>query len=407
MTSLQTASGVPAYTRRQAVLVLIGTMLLSMVLGSIHAFSVLLPAMEKTFDASRTQASLTYSFALIALSLAVLFGHRVYGKVSPAVFVMATGLIAAAGCLVASFGGSLALNWIGYSLLFGAANGLGYGYALQFSGQAVPAHNGFAMGAVTAAYAVGAVVAPVPLELALQAGGVTGALELMAAAIFIVAAASALLLAWSGATYGHGSDNGAAPVVEVRSKTVIVLWVAYACSVTAGLMAIGHATGIARSSGVSDWWVVAAPIVIALSNMVGSIFCGVLLDRIPGRPILCVLAVLSSGALFAMAALGSVGVTMAGLAVVGFIYGGTISVYPAFISKCFGVVAGTVVYGRVFTAWAAAGLIGPACAGMLFDLYADYRIALLVAGGLGLGALVVLRMPDSEGGNVKQTVEGG
>lgn len=402
MTSLQSASVVPAYTRKQAVLVLIGTMLLSMVLGSIHAFSVLLPAMEQAFDVSRTEASLTYSFALIALSLAVLLGHRAYGRVPPAVFVMATGLLAAAGCLVAGFGGSLIVNWLGYSLLFGAANGLGYGYALQFAGQAVPAHNGFAMGAVTAAYAIGAVVAPMPLDLALQAGGLTGALELTAAGIFIVATVSALLLAWSGASYGHGRDDRATPVVEVRVKTVTILWIAYACSVTAGLMAIGHATGIARTSGFSDWWVVAAPIVIALSNMVGSIFCGVLLDRIPGRAILCVLAVLSSCALFGMAAMGSVSVTMAGLAVIGFIYGGTISVYPAFISNFFGVAAGTVVYGRVFTAWAAAGLIGPACAGILFDLYADYRIALLIAGAIELGALIVLKLPAGDSGKLKK-----
>lgn len=393
MTPLDSAPGVSSYKRKKAVLVLAGTMLLSMVLGSIHAFSVLLPAIEKTFDASRTQASLTYSFALIALSLAVLLGHRVYHRVSPAVFVTGAGLLAAAGCLVAGFGGSLAVNWIGYSLLFGAANGLGYGYALQFSGQAVPAHNGFAMGAVTAAYAVGAVVAPAPLDLALHAGGWTGALVFMAASIVIVTAISAVLLAWSGATYGRGRDESMTPAAKVEAKTIVVLWIAYACSVTAGLMAIGHATGIARTSGVEDWWVVAAPIIIALSNMVGSILCGVLLDRMPGRPILCSLAIVSSCTLVAMAVFGGMGVTMAGLAVVGFIYGGTISVYPAFISKCFGVSAGTVVYGRVFTAWAAAGLIGPACAGILYDLYADYSIALMVAGVLGLGALIVLKLP--------------
>lgn len=384
---------------------MVSAMLLSMILGSIHAFSVLLPAMETTFGASRTQASLTYSFALIALAIAVLVGHRAYAKVRPAIFVAGTGLLAAAGCLVAGFGGSLAMSWIGYSLLFGAANGLGYGYALQFSGQAVPSNNGFAMGAVTAAYAVGAVVAPVPLSLALQAGGWPGALGLMAVAVVAVAATSALLLALSGAMYGHVQSVQADGAMTIKGKTVAILWFAYACSVTAGLMAIGHATGIARTSGVDDWWVVAAPIIIALSNMVGSILCGVLLDRIPGRPILCSLAIVSSGALFAMAVFGGMGITMMGLAIVGFIYGGTISVYPAFISKCFGVATGTVVYGRVFTAWAAAGLLGPASAGILFDLYADYSIALAVAGVIGLGALIVVKMPDGKAGQVGQVVE--
>jgi MFS family permease len=402
VTTIQTSADASFYTRKQSIQVLAGTMLLSMILGSIHAFSILLPAMEKSFGVSRTEASLTYSFGLIALSLAVLFGHRLYDRVSPPVFVVATGLLAAAGCFLAGVGGSLAFAWFGYSLLFGAANGLGYGYALQFSGRALPAHNGFAMGAVTAAYAVGAVVAPVPLELALQSGGWVAALELLAVCIIVVAAISALFLAWSGATYGHDRDEGATPLIQVKTKTVTILWIAYACSVTAGLMAIGHATGIARTSGVGVWWVVVAPIIIALFNMMGSILCGVLLDRIPGRPILCSLAIASSGMLFAMAVYGGMGVTMAGLAVVGFIYGGTISVYPAFISKCFGVAGGTIVYGRVFTAWAVAGLVGPASAGILFDLYADYRIALTVAGALGLGALIVVKMPTGETGQVPE-----
>lgn len=40
---------------------------------------------------------------------------------------------------------------------------------------------------------------------------------------------------------------------------------------------------------------------------------------------------------------------------------------------------GTSVYGRVFTAWAAAGLLGPSAAGMLFDRYQNYQFALVLA----------------------------
>ena len=52
--------------------------------------------------------------------------------------------------------------------MFGAANGLGYGYALQISAQANPRYKGFAMGLVTASYALGAVLAPWPLSVALD-----------------------------------------------------------------------------------------------------------------------------------------------------------------------------------------------------------------------------------------------
>ncbi|MDE0787334.1 MAG: hypothetical protein OSB06_01525, partial [SAR324 cluster bacterium] len=37
------------------------------------------------------------------------------------------------------------------------------------------------------------------------------------------------------------------------------------------------------------------------------------------------------------------------------------------------------IYGRVFTAWGLAGLVGPWLAGLLYDVTGDYTLALLVA----------------------------
>jgi OFA family oxalate/formate antiporter-like MFS transporter len=375
-----------------AILVLAGTMLLSFVLGSIHSFSVLLPAMEETFGASRTSASLTYSFALITLAFTVLLGHRAYSKISPAKYVAATGFFAAAGCLIAGIAGSVPMIWIGYSLLFGGANGLGYGYALQFSAQVMPARTGFAMGAVTAAYALGAVVFPMPLNAMLKIGGWTAALISLALATAVISAASAALLARSRVRYKKVAAD-ASRAADVRWQTIALLWFAYGCAVTAGLMVIAHATGVAKVAGASAQWVVISVAITAASNMVGSLLCGAMLDRFRGPAILTGLAILSSTTLVTMALLPHVVVTMTGLAIIGLTYGGTISVYPAFISKTFGAAAGTIIYGRVFTAWAAAGLLGPGLAGLLYDRFENYSLALIVAAVIAILSLAVPKMP--------------
>ena len=378
---------------RRAYLVLAGAMLLSFVLGSVHAFSVLLPVMEETFDTNRMLASLTYSLSLTALAFAVLLGHHLYAKIPPVLYVMGTGGLAASGCLIAGFGSSVTTVWIGYSLLFGAANGLGYGYALQFSGQVMPERKGLAMGAVTAAYALGAVIFPIPLHFALSLGGWTEALLFLAIAILLVSAFSAMLLVRSGVIYKARADDSTLSARSVGLRVIMLLWLAYACAVTAGLMVIGHATSIAKSVGLSEAWIVASPIIIAFSNMIGSLICGAFLGKFSGRMILSGLAILSSGVLFVMVFLSLPSITMVGLAIIGFAYGGTISVYPAYISNCFGASTGTVVYGRVFTAWAVAGLLGPGSAGLLFDLYQDYRIALIVAATIAMCSLVLLKVP--------------
>jgi OFA family oxalate/formate antiporter-like MFS transporter len=280
-------------------------------------------------------------------------------------------------------GESVAVVWIGYGLFFGGANGLGYGHALQLSALAMPRRKGLAMGAVNAAYALGAVVFPIPLAAALDEGGWTAALLVLSFAIIVFAAGGSILLARSRMFYARSAGRSASSG-DVDRKVIVSFWLAYGCAVMAGLMVMGQATGIAWAADASERLIVASPAVVAASNMFGCILCGVMLDKAQDRVLLASLAILTSTALIAMAFLPQSVVTIAGLAAVGFAYGGVISVFPASISRSFGVSAGARIYGRAFTGWAAAGLLGPGLAGWLYDLHGNYRMALVVAAAIAV-----------------------
>ena len=118
---------------------ILGASILSAILGSVHAFSVFLVPLEVTFNVSRTCSSLTYSIALLALTLAVFLGPRIYGRWSPGVIVTASCLLGAAGAALAALAPMFLGVWLGYGLLFGLANGLGYGFGLQLAAHANPA----------------------------------------------------------------------------------------------------------------------------------------------------------------------------------------------------------------------------------------------------------------------------
>ncbi|MFT5006967.1 MAG: OFA family oxalate/formate antiporter-like MFS transporter [Paracoccaceae bacterium] len=372
---------------------LFGASILSFILGSVHSFSVLLLVMEVKFDVSRSAASLTYSLALISIAIAVLFGHRFYHRFRPPIYVTATGVLAATGCILAALSPTAPLVWVGFGLIFGAANGLGYGYALQFSGRAYRDRKGFAMGVITASYALGAVVFPLPLRLAIELGGWSMALLFLALCLLVFSAISALMLAQSKITYTHDAETAGQTITGMRSQ-IILLWLSYCGAVTAGLMVIGHATGVSETRGGGAFWIVAAPIVIATANMAGSMLGGILIDRVRGHIVLASLAALSSITLLSMAFVSNLMFTLMGLAVIGFTYGGTIAAYPAYISNRFGGSLGTVVYGRVFTAWAAAGLLGPLAAGLLFDTYSNYRLALILAAIAALGSAYLMAVKN-------------
>lgn len=357
---------------------LLGAAILSFVLGSLHAFSVLLLAMESEFGVSRSAASVTYSIALTALAAAVLLGHKLYDRLAPPVYVAMTGTLAAAGCVLAAFSPSSVLIWLGFGVIFGAANGLGYGYALQFSARALPLRKGFAMGIITAAYALGAVVFPLPLRIAVEIGGWATALVFLSVCLLLFSALSALTLLRARFVDTPNTENRTG-FTEGIGRQVIWLWLSYCGAVTAGLMVIGHATGLASSHGGGTFWIVVAPVVIASANMAGSLLGGVLTDRMGGRSVLAFLAALTGISLLVMAISPGLTITVIGLAIVGFSYGGSIAAYPAYISNRFGAATGTIVFARVFTAWAAAGLLGPFTAGLLYDRYQNYQLALIFA----------------------------
>lgn len=369
----------------RAAATLMALALLACVLGSVHAFSVLVDPLVAAFGASVTSVSAIYSLALVSITVMVRVGHRFYALGSGAVIVLALTAIAVAGVLLAGHGNSLMLIWLGYGVLFGAANGVGYGYALQLAAQVSPGREGLAMGGITAAYAIGATLFPAIFDRALD-GGVVGAMNMLAGVLAIVGAVTVALLVWSGARFQGAGSGSAAPKAPTRQ--IVLLWCAYGMAVLAGLMTIGHAVGIARSLGVAEAMLVAAPMLVAVCNMGGSLTGGWLTDRMPSRVLLTVLPLVSALALGALA-LNMPLPVLGALGVIGLIYGAVISAYPAAIARRFGVAAGVPVYGKVFTAWAVAGICGPMLAGVLFDATESFRLALGVAAALSCVSAVI------------------
>ena len=373
----------------QGMWVTLASMVLATVLGSVHAFSVFLEPMENYFQTSRSQVSLTYSFTLLSLTVGVLLGHRFYGLLRPASLSIAVCGLALIGTLIAASATHIIMVWLGYSLLFGLANGLGYGFALQISAQSNLENKGFVMGLVTASYALGSVLSPWPLAFVLNSFGLMWAMLSLTLALFVIMPVVSGLLYWSRAQL-HVSPPDHKHSPRVNQHVIFFFWLAYGLAVMAGLMAIGHATAIADQAGLNGQLILIAPSVLALFSMSGSLLGGWMADRVSFKVTLTVLPLLSALSL-ALLALFLVDISVLfGLGVTGFTYGAIISIYPAAIATHFGAVEGVRIYGKVFIAWGIAGFVGPWLAGSLYDLNGDYRLALIIASIAGLGSALVV-----------------
>ncbi len=364
--------------------VLIAACLTAAVMGSIHAFSVFLSPLEAQFAASRSAVSLTYSLALVSLTIVVLIGPRLYARASAASLMLAACGIGACGAVLAGLANSLPMVWLGYSLIFGAANGLGYGFGLQIAAQTNPTRQGLAMGIVTAAYALGAVAAPPIFATATASHGFAGAMLTLAAILAITGVNCAILLARSKARFQTPPNHRH---TAIDPRLILHYWCAYGSAVIAGLMAIGHAAGIATAlNPQSAPWI--APAAIAICNLAGAFLGGRLSDAMPPRLLLTALPILSATGLILLAAPFAAPLALPALGLIGFAYGAIIAIYPAVISRQFGA-DGPRIYGRVFTAWGTAGLFAPWVAGQIFDWSGGYGPALWVACGLGVVSVVV------------------
>ena len=174
------------FMQKKQYVVIAGCLLLSFIMGSIHAFSLLLEPIETKFFVSRSFSSFTYSLALTSITAAVYFGSHIYKRFSPSIIVLIVMAFSTFGTLISAFSTSIYFVWIGYGIFFGFANGLGYGYTLQYSAIALPESKALMMGLVTASYGLGSTIAPIFYNKTNLIGGFKNTMTCLSILFFII-----------------------------------------------------------------------------------------------------------------------------------------------------------------------------------------------------------------------------
>jgi len=363
---------------------LVGCVLLSGVLGSIHAYSLFIESFESDLGVGRGEAGAPYSVALASLTVVVLVSHLLFRLVpGPLVVLIASGG-AAIGLLLAASANSLAGVVLGYGVVFGAFNGLGYAFSLQRASESNPDRRGFALGLVTAAYALGGASTALLLDKQVAASGATSGLRWLALAIAVTGIVTSVLLTNNDSPV-HGSP---ARLSSANLRILAPLWTAYLLAVLAGLMALGHAAAIVDDAGGPGG---AAVVAAGLASASGGLWIALVADRTATDRLLRLLP-LGSAVVLVIAAVVSHGVVlMVSVAGIAFTYGALIAIYPLAVAQRFGQDGYSRAYGRVFTAWGTAGLVGPVGAGHLFEVTGSYRIPMLMAAVAAIGSSVVAR----------------
>jgi OFA family oxalate/formate antiporter-like MFS transporter len=177
----------------------------------------------------------------------------------------------------------------------------------------------------------------------------------------------------------------------LATPTFYALWVAFCFGTTAGQMTISQLVPFTRAAGLGATVATLSLVVSSCGNAGGRILSGWLSDAIGRVRTLQVMILLSAIAMPALV-IGRTNVVTfyAFVALVYWCYGTQLSVFASTTADFYGTAYLGLNYGVLFSAWGAAGILGPAIAGRVFDRLGDYRYAFFSASALAVVALLAL-----------------
>ena len=377
--------------------VVVGGVSMNLALGSLYAWSVFVLPLEKEFGWRRAETSWVFTIAIVTFASTFVLAGRIQDARGPRPCAFLGAVLVSLGFVLASLSTSLWFLYLGFGVVVGAGNGFGYSTPVPVASKWFPDKRGLVVGLMVGGYGAGsAIIGPVANNL-IESIGWRSTFRLLGAVFFLMCMIGTWLLrnpppgyrpaGWDPRTASatHGRDYSAAEML--RTPQFYALWVAYCLGATAGLMVISQLVPFARAAGLGAAAATFAITVGAFGNAAGRILSGWLSDTL-GR--LTTLRVMVLASAVAMPALfvwrEQVLLLYILVAVVYWCYGTQLSVFASATADLYGTRNLGLNYGLLFTAWGAAGTIGPILGARIYDAFGAYRYAFYASGALAVVA---------------------
>jgi MFS family permease len=372
---------------------LLAAAMTNLALGTLFAWSILLRPLRAEFGVELSALTGVFSASLVLFALVVLLGGRLTDTHSPRALTLAAAVLAGCGLALTAAAPSPPVVAVAYGGLFGLASGLGYVTVVTVASTRFGARRGLALGVVVGAYAAGPILVGPLGALAIEAAGWRATVAGLA-----VVVAGATALAALGLPSAPAARAPAAPAARAAAgaaagspgRGLLWLWLLFLTSTAPALLAFASTTEIALERGVGSGAAGVAVAALGAGNLAGRLLAGPVSDRLGTvrTSALTLLALLL--ALVALGWTGSAGVLLVALAVLGAEYGAISALLPAATADLVGPERFGTSYGRAFTSWGVAGVLGPAAGSWLHGVTGGYRPAFQLSIAFALIALGAL-----------------
>jgi MFS family permease len=377
-------------------------------IGQAYAFSTFNLPLTKLIGLTQSapddwtlkQVGWTFSLAILVLGLsAALFGRWVE-RAGPRKAMAVAAVCFGSGFFVSALGISqhqIALLYLGYGVLGGCGLGIGYISPVSTLIKWFPDRPGMATGMAIMGFGGGALIAA-PLSIALMdhfktasSNGVVESFLVMGVVYCAYMLFGAFTVrvppddwkpaAWVPASQPQKLVTNANVHVDVASRTrqFWLLWVVLCMNVTAGIGVLSQASPMIQEMFRGVLPAAAAGFVglLSLFNMGGRFVWASVSDYIGRKNTYLVFFLLGIALYAAVPTIGRLGSTPLFVLAFGIIlsmYGGGFATIPAYLRDIFGTMHVGAIHGRLLTAWAAAGVLGPMLVNYIREFQIDHGV---------------------------------
>ena len=370
---------------------------MSLPLGSVYAFSVLLAPLEHVLHASRSELASVFGISAVFFAVGANLAPPLFGRVSAPLLVALTAALSAAGLILAAVAPSLSWLILGYGLLFATGGGMAFVVVQQCVNAGAPTRPGLVNGYLVSLFPLGAMLAAPAFGLGIDWVGVRQTLAGLAAVIGVMGLAAALLVAHAGVILARSGRPRVAKGVGLRDGRQATFWklfVVFFLAASAGLMVLSQAAEMVVAFGAGKSASLLATTGITAAIAVARLLGGWLIDRLPVPFVAASAQALALRAAIALTVMPSADLAILALGLIGVGYGLISGVTAGAVASYWPKAEYGRIAGRTYIAWCLAAISLPVLAGHLFDVTGGYAMSIKVAGMANLLAvLVALSLP--------------
>ena len=371
----------PIQESRQGWYVVAGTFLiLTLGFGSAYSFGTFFAPLQDEFGASRAAVSVAFSAAILVLFSVGPLSGTVADRLGPRLLVAGGLALVGFGLILTSLSQSLWQAQAAFAICIGGGVGLAYVPAVGAVQKWFDRRRGLASGIAVSGIGAGTLAVPPFTALMIAELDWRPALLLIGSIVVAAGVAAGLFVK----NPGHSSrqsdsqlQDGVSLSVAVRSRPFFLLFLGFLLASFGQFTPIAHIVPYAEDRGISPQAAATLLSLLGMGSALGRFTIGAAADRIGrwrglglsfgGVGISCLLWLAADE----MLVLGIFAV------LVGAFWGGSVALAPSVMADYFGTRAVSGIIGVLYAGVGFGALVGPIIAGLVFDLWQSYLIAIL------------------------------